>query len=84
MLDKWLIINDEEGYIVAGQVRETFGDGFILVWSPTCAGPAHMHLYHLEQMAESETLVFNSKDEMDAYIAWMEGRQSAPDHGKRS
>jgi hypothetical protein len=38
MLDKWLIINDEEGYIVAGQVRETFGGGFILVSSPTCAG----------------------------------------------
>ena len=73
MLDKWLIIDDEEGYIVAGQVRETFGDGFILVWSPTCAGPAHMHLYHLAEMAKSEILVFNSKDEMDAYIAWMEG-----------
>ena len=73
MLDKWLIINDEEGYIVAGQVRETFGDGFMLVWSPTCTGPAHMHLYDLAEMAESETLVFNSKDEMDAYIAWMEG-----------
>ena len=43
MLDKWLIINNEDGYIVAGQVRETFGDGFILVWSPTCTGPAHMH-----------------------------------------
>jgi len=71
MLDKWLIINDEEGYIVAGQVRETFGDGFILVSSPTCAGPAHMHLYHLAAIAEA--LVFNSKDEMDAYIAWMEG-----------
>ena len=56
MLDKWLIIDDEEGYIVAGQVRETFGDGFILVWSPTCAGPAHMHLYHLAEMAKSEIL----------------------------
>ena len=31
-----------------------------------------MHLYDLAEMAESETLVFNSKDEMDAYIAWME------------
>jgi hypothetical protein len=73
MLNKWLIINNEDGYIVAGQVRETFGDGFILVWSPTCTGPPHMHLYDLAGMAESETLVFNSKDEMDAYIAWMEG-----------
>ena len=73
MLNKWLIINNEDGYIVAGQVRETFGDGFVLVCSPTCTGPAHKHLYDLAEMAESETLVFNSKDEMDAYIAWMEG-----------
>ena len=73
MLNKWLIINNEDGYIVAGEVRETFGDGFMLVWSPTCTGPAHMHLYDLAEIAESETLVFNSKDEMDAYIAWMEG-----------
>jgi hypothetical protein len=73
MLNKWLIINNEDGSIVAGQVRETFDDGFILVWSPTCTGPTHMHLYHLAEMAESETLVFNSKDEMDDYIAWMQG-----------
>ena len=39
MLNKWLIINNEDGSIVAGQVRETFDDGFILVWSPTCTGP---------------------------------------------
>jgi hypothetical protein len=38
-------------------VRETFGDGFILMWSPTWTGPTHMHLYHLAEMAESETLV---------------------------
>jgi hypothetical protein len=30
-----------------------------------------MHLYHLTEIPE--TLVFNSKDEMDAYIAWMKG-----------
>jgi hypothetical protein len=34
MLNKWLIIHNEDGYMLASQVRDTFGDR-LMVWSPT-------------------------------------------------
>jgi hypothetical protein len=73
MLNKWLIINNEDGYIVAGQVRETFGMdsswcGRRLVPDrPICISMIS------PRWRNRKTLVFNSKDEMNAYIAWMEG-----------
>ena len=82
MIGKWILINEEEYYNVGEIIKviEVVGEMYFLVRvRPVSGSPPSQRIYFIGELtAESGSAVFDTEEEMDAYVSWLE----APDESK--
>lgn len=61
-------------YYTFGRFVDNLGDGFYLVYKTGCEKPHHciFHLFNLSDSDDKSCLVFDTEEELNSYIKWIE------------
>jgi hypothetical protein len=68
----WYVFIDEGEYFKTGQITSFIGNDFVVVRLEKDDMPGRSELFSLEYLAMSDTLLFETKQEFDTWLAWLE------------
>jgi hypothetical protein len=81
LVGKWLTIDTKDSYYLVAVVEADLGNGFVLVRDipPKNNQPRASQIFSTADLVGSHARVFSSKEELEAYVAWMD---EPPDDNK--
>jgi hypothetical protein len=68
----WVFIDVDEEYFKVGKITSFIGDDFVVVKLQKDDLPDRSELFSLENLANGTTLLFETEEELTAWIAWLE------------